>query len=74
LDNSVQTLGSKFLSEGDKVTVPTEQYFVLGDNRTASSDSRAWGFVPKKDINGRAWFVYWPIKMAGAVEKISYSF
>lgn len=73
LDSSVITQGSKFLAEGDKITVPSDQYFVLGDNRTASSDSRAWGFVPKKDINGRAWFVYWPVKKAGTVEKISYS-
>lgn len=41
-------------------TVPEGQYFVLGDNRAVSNDSRAWGFVPARDIIGRAWISYWP--------------
>ncbi|HEX7734025.1 MAG TPA: signal peptidase I [Ktedonobacteraceae bacterium] len=40
--------------------VPPNDYFVLGDNRAVSSDSRDWGFVPKGNIIGRAAFVYWP--------------
>ncbi|HEX7734026.1 MAG TPA: signal peptidase I [Ktedonobacteraceae bacterium] len=40
--------------------VPPNDYFVLGDNRAVSSDSRIWGFVPKANIIGRAAFVYWP--------------
>jgi signal peptidase I len=42
------------------VTVPAENYFVLGDHRSSSNDSRAWGTVERKYIYGKAVFVYWP--------------
>src|SRR5689334_16427290 len=47
--------------------VPPGEYFVLGDHRVSSNDSRAWGFVPKSYIYGKAVFVFWPIERMGTV-------
>ena len=44
----------------DSLYLSKDQYFVLGDNRAASNDSRDWGPVPKENIVGKVWFVYWP--------------
>jgi len=43
------------------IKIPDNAYFAMGDNTKNSSDSRFWGFVPKKNLLGRAFFVYWPL-------------
>jgi signal peptidase I len=45
--------------------VPADQYFVLGDHRSSSNDSRMWGMVPRRYIYGKAAFVYWPLDRLG---------
>jgi signal peptidase I len=47
--------------------VPPDKYFVLGDHRIVSNDSRAWGFVPRSYIYGKAVFVFWPLEHLGTV-------
>jgi signal peptidase I len=41
------------------VTVPPNQYFMMGDNRDNSADSRYWGFMPRDYVKGKALFIYW---------------
>lgn len=47
--------------------VPPNDYFVLGDHRISSNDSRAWGFVPRSYIYGKAVFVFWPLDHVGTI-------
>jgi signal peptidase I len=44
---------------GREVVVPEDQYFMMGDNRDNSSDSRYWGFVPRENITGKPLLVFW---------------
>lgn len=49
-----------FEVERHKIKVPEDGFFVLGDNSSSSKDSRYWGFVPHKNVLGKAILIYWP--------------
>lgn len=72
LTSSTNLFPGSFLQEGVEITVPEGEYFVMGDNRSHSSDSREFGPIPQSLIIGKAIFRYWPIVKGGLISKISY--
>lgn len=62
LANSVRTGGQTVTELGE------DEYFVLGDNRTASSDSRSWGVLTKDEIVGRSWIRAFPFSRLGKID------
>jgi len=51
----------------EEITVPPDHFFMMGDNRGASADSRFWGPVPEDQLIGQAFFTYWPPKRIGTL-------
>ena len=50
--------------------VGEDEFFVLGDNRTDSQDSRSWGSIREENIAGEVWFIYWPLCDAPQMDKL----
>ena len=68
LDSSLYTFAGSFLKDRTEITVPPGYYFVSGDNRPHSLDSREFGVIPRGDIVGKAFLRYWPFARAGIIQ------
>lgn len=64
---NTQTLGKP-----GPITLGSGEYYVFGDNRTASSDSRVWGILPEKNIVGRVWLRVFPLGGLGFIKTPTY--
>ena len=57
------------MSDFGPVTVGENEFFMMGDNRNHSNDSRIWGTVPRELLIGKVQLIYWPINRIGLMNK-----
>ncbi|MEA3560277.1 MAG: signal peptidase I [Candidatus Omnitrophota bacterium] len=68
-------LSEYYSNQGDygrenlKINIPKDNLFALGDNSFNSKDSRYWGFVPRKNLIGKAFLIYWPLNRIKILNK-----
>jgi signal peptidase I len=72
LSSDAFTFGGSYLAEESLIIVPEGMYFVVGDNRQHSSDSREFGPIPLEDFIGQAFLRYWPFDRAGILTRPNY--
>jgi len=72
LEPGVTIFGGSYLAEGQEIVVPPGEYFVAGDNRPHSSDSREFGPIPLEDFIGVAFLRYFPFDRFGALPHPTY--
>jgi len=61
------------LEDNREFKISEDNYFVLGDNRNQSFDSREWGELSRKNIIGKTWLRYWPISKFSFVKRVGFS-
>jgi len=74
IEEKAVTRSGQFAKENKTITIPADSYFVLGDNRDHSLDSRSLGLISRDKITGRAWIIYWPVSEVGAISNPVYFF
>ena len=72
LSADIFTEPNAFAVEGKEIEISQNEYFVMGDNRPKSADSRAWGLITKGHIIGRSFFRYIPVNEMGLIKNPKY--